>query len=533
MLLIDRNIFFLILLSFQIIHSENILKTKENKECENKKDMMRHYYCYNDTEDESLLDMELIDVVIKYIDLSDEKLIRKGIKQLNKDIENGEIKYCIRSILTNIPWVNKIYIIMPNDKVKYFKSNEEIKEKIIYIKDKELIGFDSASSTVFEFNLWRLKNFGVTQNFIYFNDDYFVGKPLKKSDFFYQYNGKVVSYAIGINDNISRIDIEKYHQNIYNEIIKQKEMKQDNIEYFFQINSTRLFIYKLFGDSAKIIKNNHNALGDNLLESEEIYNIILNKYHSPNDCLRSIYRGINQMIYQEFRINYIINKYNRTIKQLNTRYYDIEDKPEKVDLFVINKGWEEYKYFILGRNLIFINNLFPIPSKYEKREIPNGFYILETKLKSNMILNVDYDYNRKVNTLYLKKRKDKYSEVFYIEYQNDSYIIKSLITDSFLEVSEEIEEKRFLLSFNENIEGDKQRWYFLSNNQDYYFIVSKNNSKCGIDVTDNRVKNNVRMQCYYPNGKYNQLFKFISIKQSNGGKFLEFNFIIFFYILIF
>ena len=64
--------------------------------------------------------------------------------------------------------------------------------------------------------------------------------------------------------------------------------------------------------------------------------------------------------------------------------------------------------------------------------------------------------------------------------------------------------------------------------QDYYFIVSKNNSKCGIDVTDNRVKNNERMQCYYPNGKYNQLFKFISIKQSNGGKFLEFNFIIFF-----
>ena len=278
MLLIDRNIFFLILLSFQII-----LKTKENKECENKKDMMRHYYCYNDTEDESLLDMELIDVVIKYIDLSDEKLIRKGIKQLNKDIENGEIKYCIRSILTNIPWVNKIYIIMPNDKVKYFKSNEEIKEKIIYIKDKELIGFDSASSTVFEFNLWRLKNFGVTQNFIYFNDDYFVGKPLKKSDFFYQYNGKVVSYAIGINDNISRIDIEKYHQNNYNEIIKRKEIKQDSIEYFFQINNTRLFIYKLFGDSAKIIKNNHNALGDNLLESEEIYNIILNKYHSLND----------------------------------------------------------------------------------------------------------------------------------------------------------------------------------------------------------------------------------------------------------
>ena len=163
-----------------MIYSENILKTKENNECEKKKNIMRHIDCYNDKEDESLLDMELIDAVIKYIDLTDKKLIREGIKQINKNIENGEIKYCVRSILTNIPWINKIYIIMPNEKVKYFKEYEEIKEKIIYIKDKELIGFDSASSTVFEFNLWRLKNFGVIQNFIYFNDDYFVGKPKKR-----------------------------------------------------------------------------------------------------------------------------------------------------------------------------------------------------------------------------------------------------------------------------------------------------------------------------------------------------------------
>ena len=209
-MLINKNIFFLILLSFQIIHSENILKTKEKNECEKNKDIMRHINCYNDIEDESLLDMELIDAVIKYIDLTDEKLIREGIKQINKDIENGEIKYCVRSILTNIPWINKIYIIMPNEKVKYFKEYEEIKEKIIYIKDKELIGFDSASSTVFEFNLWRLKNFGLNQNFIYFNDDTFIGEPLKKSDFFYQDNGKVVSYANGINVNSSRIDTEKY-----------------------------------------------------------------------------------------------------------------------------------------------------------------------------------------------------------------------------------------------------------------------------------------------------------------------------------
>ncbi len=78
---------------------------------------MRYYYYYNDIEDESLLDMEPIDVVIKYLDLSDKELIRVGLPQINKDYENGEIKYSILSILKYIPWINKIYIIMQMKKL--------------------------------------------------------------------------------------------------------------------------------------------------------------------------------------------------------------------------------------------------------------------------------------------------------------------------------------------------------------------------------------------------------------------------------
>ena len=45
-----------------------------------------------------LIEKEPIDVLIKYIDLKD-----------------------IRSILKNIPWIRKIFILMPNKKVRYFK----------------------------------------------------------------------------------------------------------------------------------------------------------------------------------------------------------------------------------------------------------------------------------------------------------------------------------------------------------------------------------------------------------------------------
>ena len=73
---------------------------------------------------------------------------------------------------------------MPNEKVKFLKDICEINGKIVYIKDEDILGFDSASSTAFEFNLWKLKKFGCSENILYLNDDYFIGKPLKKSKFF-------------------------------------------------------------------------------------------------------------------------------------------------------------------------------------------------------------------------------------------------------------------------------------------------------------------------------------------------------------
>ena len=86
-----------------------------------------------------LLKNESIDVLIKYIDLNDPDLNRMGIHQIKKDFDHCELKYCVRSILQNIPWIRKIFILMPNERVKYFKSKEEIEDKIVYVKDKKFI----------------------------------------------------------------------------------------------------------------------------------------------------------------------------------------------------------------------------------------------------------------------------------------------------------------------------------------------------------------------------------------------------------
>ena len=118
------------------------------------------------------------------------------------------IRYSIRSIIKNIPWIRKIFILMPNEKTRYFKNSSLIKDKIIYIKDKDLIGFDSSNSNLFQFNYWKMKKFGISDNFIAMDDDCFIGKKLQKKGFFYVENGKVLPYIITskfLKINISRV----------------------------------------------------------------------------------------------------------------------------------------------------------------------------------------------------------------------------------------------------------------------------------------------------------------------------------------
>ena len=153
----------------------------------------------NRENDLDLIEREPIDVLIKYIDLSDPTLKREGIPQIKKDQNNKELKYSIRSILKNIPWVRKIYILMPNEKVLFLKEYNLINDKIIYVNDKDFLGYDSSNSYAFQFRYWQMERFNISQNFIVMDDDYFIGKRLNKSDFFYVENGKVVP---SINNNI-------------------------------------------------------------------------------------------------------------------------------------------------------------------------------------------------------------------------------------------------------------------------------------------------------------------------------------------
>jgi len=318
-----------------------------------------------------LLNKEPVDVLIKYIDLRDKNLTRKGIRQIEKDYDNEELRYAVRSILNYIPWIRKIFILMPNEKVRYFKEKNLIKEKIVYIKDKDILGYDSSNSNSFQFRIYKMKKFGISNNIIVMDDDCFITNKLEKNDFFYVEHGKVVP-AIITSDFISiNRSIVKNQTILYEQRAKSNKVEQNNYIFEYSRFLTFSFILNIFNVSFEeniiIPKFTHNAIPANLNDIKEIYDLVYtSKYKYPTlDCK---YRAIGYIQFQIFIVSYTFIKYNRKVNNIPYNYINIGNTLKsdyKSSLLCINKGSKHYPILISYQAKIVMEYLFPNPSPYE------------------------------------------------------------------------------------------------------------------------------------------------------------------------
>lgn len=132
-----------------------------------------------------------IDIVIPWVDGSDPKWIaeRKNYRpNINEDAASARYRdwdvfqYWFRSVELYAPWVRKIHLITFGHLPKWLKVDHpklQIVRHEDYIPEKYLPTF---SSHVLELNLHRIS--GLSEHFLYFNDDvYFAGK-CHPEDFF-------------------------------------------------------------------------------------------------------------------------------------------------------------------------------------------------------------------------------------------------------------------------------------------------------------------------------------------------------------
>ena len=333
----------------------------------------------------NIINKEPVDIIIKYIDLHDQSLNRIGINQIKKDYDNEELKYSIRSILENISWIRRIYILMPNEKVKFFKPIDEIKEKIVYIKDKDLLGFDSANNPAFLFNLYKVEKFGVAKNFIYMDDDYFIGKNLKKSDFFYydEIKKEIVPYIIS---NVFYEMNKTFILNRFNKLFKKKDSFQPHSSsaFWLQTYSGEKYFIEHYNVSLIYTEFTHNAIPENSNELRAIYEEAKN-YEYFNETINSRERFILTLTHQHFANLYHLNVKKKKVHSIRWKYISIERINKMVlnsPLFVINTGGNHIP--LIRQNKMqnkILEQKFRFNTKYEIIK-NNKHLILNNKIKT-------------------------------------------------------------------------------------------------------------------------------------------------------
>ena len=318
-----------------------------------------------------ILNHEPIDILIKYIDLRDPYLKRKGIHQIAKDYDNEELRYSLRSILYNIPWIRKIFILMPNKKVRYLKNYNLINKKIVYVNDKDFLGYDSSNSGAFQFRYWKMKRFNISDNFIIMDDDYFIGKKLKKNDFFHVEKGKVVPSIV--SSNFLKIEQKSVQQDceFYEKRVKEKKEEQGFDDWKYSVSLTLSFILNIFnipfGKSIFIPQFTHNAIPVNIKEIKEVYDLVyMSKFkYNTLDCL---YRISGYIQFQILIMSYTFLKYDRKISNISNTFIQLNNSiSANYDyyLFCINKGAGHFNYLNYYKAKIALEYIFPKPTSFE------------------------------------------------------------------------------------------------------------------------------------------------------------------------
>ena len=173
---------------------EIITKTKKNKKKLNNKSRKRNHISEPPFP---------IDVVYTW----------KG-EQKSNDIRLGynyELKYSLRSVDIYAPWVNKIYILMNIKKTpSWIKDNNKIiivEHSDTFPSSKYLPNFNS---NAIETTIANIK--GLSEHYIYFNDDIFLGKKTKYTDFFTPSGKAIVNDLASNTENI----LKNKNKNILN-----------------------------------------------------------------------------------------------------------------------------------------------------------------------------------------------------------------------------------------------------------------------------------------------------------------------------
>ena len=282
-------------------------------------------------------------------------------------------------------------------------------------------------------------------------------------------------------------------------------------------------IYKIssFADSTKSLSVNGNAtqnskvvLADSDSSIEQMWRIkyLGNGYYTITSYANewmvldvkngSSANGTDTQLYQSNGSNaqkWIIREeegYYSLISALDHMYVDIEDGN-------IKSGTSIQIYQTNGSNaqkFIF--------TKMEEPKIANGYYILNSALDNNKV--IDTNSMIAINNIQttLNESNNANSQKWYIEYISDGYYsIKSALDNNFvLDVKNNDKVNKTKVQIYSSNGTEAQKWYIKDAGDGYYYIIAKNSYKY-LDIADGKSANGTSIQIYTGNKTNAQKFK--------------------------
>ena len=287
--------------------------------------------------------------------------------------DHDDLKYSLRSVEKNMPWVNKIYIVTDNQVPEWLNTNHpkiQIVDHKQIIPEKYLPTFKSATIQFYIYNIPDL-----SEKFIYADDDYLAVAKLSPKDFFK--NGKVIDRrSPTIIKNIdqyaaeNKAFIKKLHTDRYEMISKhigEPHYPHHNMDGYLKSDYKEAM--ELFADETEYTKMQKFRTN----YDTQIRRFIINDY--------MIYKGhaIPVVTYGKQSLPKWVVKLLRNFKiSTEESFYALITKTEMTD--VLNKKFLITKFMCLNdthytneRGVKILpqvhEKLFPKKSKFEKAEV--------------------------------------------------------------------------------------------------------------------------------------------------------------------
>lgn len=246
----------------------------------------------------------MIDFVVTWVDGNDTQWKNERDKYSIEKIKNSDsqyrewdiFKYWFRSIEKYAPWVNNVFLVTYGHIPEWLNINHK---KLKIVKHTDFIDEEflpTFSSHTIELNLHKIAE--LSETFVYFNDDIYLGAPVSEKDFFV--NGKpcyspIMSVLTPFIPGDPFVHYLCNNLSVINKNFNKKEVLKKNLLKWYNYRYGKLLLKNVFyGFIGKFtgFTNYHNA--SSMLKS--VYTEVWGKEEKllSNTCMNK-FRGLNDV----------------------------------------------------------------------------------------------------------------------------------------------------------------------------------------------------------------------------------------------